>query len=300
MQPAYRQFPAEPLPVTSIYARRAIGLPFWQDLSEAADRRLCAALSATLPSRATATRTTARARHAAELALGADHELGRLRHARPHLAERDVLWAQVRRTVRGRPVDPEQIDLIVPGHPRSASARARGHHRSTWHAATAPSPPGCIPIAAHRLGVDLSPYLIEVAQERFATQPARASWSASVRVRESCTPPPSASPRRSAMAACRICRTRHVARLLRALHARFPGISPGHAGQPARPRARRSILWQHLPDLAEPRSDLGVWRSAGRARRSSPDRAGELSTSDMPAGFFAAHYRFDAVLVRRQ
>lgn len=43
-QPAFRHCPAEALPVTSIYAPRAVGLPFWQDLSLAQVEKVCAAL----------------------------------------------------------------------------------------------------------------------------------------------------------------------------------------------------------------------------------------------------------------
>src|SRR4051812_18658512 len=42
--PAYSECPGEPLPVTSIYARRAIGLPFWQDLPEGQVASVCDAL----------------------------------------------------------------------------------------------------------------------------------------------------------------------------------------------------------------------------------------------------------------
>ncbi|GAC1346254.1 MAG: DegT/DnrJ/EryC1/StrS family aminotransferase [Acetobacteraceae bacterium] len=42
-QPAFQSCPAEPLPVTELYARRAIGLPFWQDLSDAQIRQVCQA-----------------------------------------------------------------------------------------------------------------------------------------------------------------------------------------------------------------------------------------------------------------
>ena len=74
MQPAYRQFPAEALPVTSIYARRAIGLPFWQDLSETEIASVCRAIGRALPKAARRSNAgpQARARPAAELALGAD------------------------------------------------------------------------------------------------------------------------------------------------------------------------------------------------------------------------------------
>lgn len=43
-QPAYAGYGAEPLPVTPIYARRAVGLPFWQDLTDAQIETVCSAL----------------------------------------------------------------------------------------------------------------------------------------------------------------------------------------------------------------------------------------------------------------
>jgi dTDP-4-amino-4,6-dideoxygalactose transaminase len=43
-QPAYLACPSEPLPITAVYARRAIGLPFWQDLPEEQIALVCDAL----------------------------------------------------------------------------------------------------------------------------------------------------------------------------------------------------------------------------------------------------------------
>ncbi|HYZ63855.1 MAG TPA: DegT/DnrJ/EryC1/StrS family aminotransferase [Acetobacteraceae bacterium] len=43
-QPAYRDCPAQALPVTDIYARRAVGLPFWQDLSEGQIASVCSSV----------------------------------------------------------------------------------------------------------------------------------------------------------------------------------------------------------------------------------------------------------------
>ena len=52
-----------------------------------------------------------------------------------------------------------------------------------------------------------------------------------------------------------------------------------------------------MPDLREPRSPIGVWRSPAEMA----DLAGpgwRVSVHRMPPEFFAAHYRFDALLVR--
>ena len=44
-QPAFRDCPAEPLPITEDLARRSLGLPFWQDLTEAQVAAVCQAAS---------------------------------------------------------------------------------------------------------------------------------------------------------------------------------------------------------------------------------------------------------------
>jgi dTDP-4-amino-4,6-dideoxygalactose transaminase len=72
MQPAYNALPAEPLPVTSLYARRAVGVPFWQDLSEAQIATVCRALGELAqPTRQPGPTARVRTRHHPELALGA-------------------------------------------------------------------------------------------------------------------------------------------------------------------------------------------------------------------------------------
>jgi hypothetical protein len=62
--------------------------------------------------------------------------------------------------------------------------------------------------------------------------------------------------------------------------------------------ARAAAFWPgELPALREKRSDIGLWRSPNElAELAGP--GWRLRTSNMPAAFFGAHYRFDAVLVR--
>jgi tRNA/tmRNA/rRNA uracil-C5-methylase (TrmA/RlmC/RlmD family) len=87
-------------------------------------------------------------------------------HART--LRRDDFWGQVRRTVRGRPVGPEQIEMIVSaivdqlrlGPDDILLDLACGNG-----ALSALLQPHC----QGSLGVDISPYLIEVARERFET-----------------------------------------------------------------------------------------------------------------------------------
>ena len=48
-EPGYRGCPAEPLPVTETLARRVVGLPFWQDLTQDQIDHVCAAMPACSP-----------------------------------------------------------------------------------------------------------------------------------------------------------------------------------------------------------------------------------------------------------
>ena len=216
-------------------------------------------------------------------------------HART--CPKDDLWAQVRRTVRGRPVDPEQIDLIVQaildqlqlGPEDTILDLACGNG-----ALTARLQPHC----RASLGVDLSPYLIEVAQERFARSRHAFLVSDACEFAEL-----HAAPERFTKALCygSLCylSDAQVARMLRALHARFPGVRRVMLGNLPDPARADAFYASTPPDLREPRSDLGVWRGADELGHLAGP-GWELSTRLMPAGFFAAHYRFDAVLVRRQ
>jgi cyclopropane fatty-acyl-phospholipid synthase-like methyltransferase len=214
-------------------------------------------------------------------------------HART--CPRDDLWGQVRRTVRGRAVDPAQIDLIVaaildqlqPEPDDTLLDLACGNG-----ALTARLQPHC----RASLGVDVSPHLIGIAQERFA-RPQHgflvddASEFAELH----------AAPERFSTALCygslSYLSDPAVARLLRALHARFPNLRRVMLGNLPDPARAGAFYAGAVPDLREPRSDLGVWRTADElAHLAGPGWS--LGTRVMPASFFASHYRFDALLAR--
>lgn len=216
------------------------------------------------------------------------------RHARTR--PRDDLWGQVRRTVRGQPVAPGQIDLIVdtiqtklglcPRDTLLDLACGNGALTSRLH-----------PHVAASVGVDISDYLIGIAQERFAT-PAHAFIAADASHHTQTAP----SPKRFTKALCygslSYMDDAAVGRLLQALHRRFTAVTHLFLGNLPDPTRARAFYTEHpLPDLTEPKSDIGTWRSPEHiAALAGP--AWTISTSTMPKGFFSAHYRFDALLER--
>ena len=209
---------------------------------------------------------------------------------------RDDLWGQVRRTVRGRAVDADQIDLIVAAIRRQLRLRPRDTLLDLAcgnGALTARLQEHC----AESLCVDVSEYLIAIAQESFGT--ARHEFLA----RDAATFVEQArAPERFTKALCYgslgYLDDDQVARMLRALHARFRSVSRVMLGNLADPGRLASFYgpgpW---PPLDEPRSDIGVWRDLDRITTLAGP-GWRIRASIMPATFFGAHYRFDAVLER--
>ena len=216
---------------------------------------------------------------------------------------RTDFWGQVRRTVHGRPVLEKQIDLIVAA---VAAALGLGPNDVLLDLACGNGALSdrLFQCCAGGLGVDTSEYLIGVAQEYFAT-PSRqyviadaADWVET------------ADPGRFTKAVCygsfSYLSDDAAARMLRGLQRRFPRVGRvmlGNLPDPARAgrfygagsAGRRG---SRVPDLRAPESDLGVWRDEAEiAALAGP--GWQVTTRPMPPEFFAAHYRYDAILVRR-
>lgn len=214
-------------------------------------------------------------------------------HARTR--PRDDLWGQVRRTVRGVPVAAEQIDMIVDaivGHLDLAGTDVLLDIACGNGALSARLHPAC----HASLGVDLSPYLIDVAQEHFATGSHAFVVGDAAGFAESVT-----QPERFTKALCygslSYLSDADTARMLRALHERFANLTRVMLGNLPDPARAAAFLGAKALDLREPRSDIGVWRSIDEiAHLAGPGWT--VTASHMPQGFFASHYRFDALLAR--
>lgn len=221
-------------------------------------------------------------------------------HART--CEPDDLWAQVKRTVNGKPLPEAQITLILENVTTALGLvsedilldlccgnGALTHH---WFAA-----------CADGVGVDASPYLIEVARRRFAADaPERFVLAEALDYLES-------SDQRAdfTKAVCygslQYFSPERAEALLKALRARCPALARVLIGNiPDRNRAV-AFYGERMPPPAEldsPLTAVGVWHTqqsfAELARRSG----WQCRTRLMPAGFHASHYRFDAILTPLQ
>jgi len=215
-------------------------------------------------------------------------------HARTR--PRGDFWGQVRRTVRGQPVAQAQIDMIVeaavahlalnPGDRLLDLACGNG-------ALSRPLFQRC----AGGVGVDISDYLVGVAREHFAG-PAHGYV-----VMDAAAYAETAAPDGITKALCygslSYLADDAAARMLRALHGRFPALRRILLGNLPDP-ARAGLFYPAgaAAELREPRSSIGAWRSPVEvAALAGP--GWDVWCHTMPPDFFAAHYRYDAVLVRR-
>ena len=215
-------------------------------------------------------------------------------HARTR--PREDLWGQVRRTVAGRPFPPEQIDMIVDAVVRQLALKPDD---VLLDLGCGNGALGCLlqPFCASSLGVDLSEYLIEVADERFAAPGHRFVVADATTFCEEASDSGRFT-KALAYGSLSYLGDDEVACMLAGLAARFPALTRVLLGNLPDPERVGQFQQAGLSlPLREARSDLGIWRSAAEiAGLAAPGWT--LTASVMPPAFLAAHYRFDALLVR--
>ena len=223
---------------------------------------------------------------------------------------RTDFWGQVRRTVQGRPVPEMQIDLIVAAVIASLGLGPDDMLLDLACGNGALSD-RLFERCAGGVGVDASEYLIGVAQEYFAA-PSRQYVMADVADWVDTAADPSRFTKAVCYGSFSYLPDDTAARMLRGLQRRFPRIDRvllGNLPDPARAgrfygagsnAGRRTGRTPNLttPDLRTPESDLGVWRDEAEITALAGP-GWQVATRPMPPAFFAAHYRYDAILVRR-
>jgi len=218
----------------------------------------------------------------------------------PKTRARDDFWGQVKRTVHGKPVSQEQIDTIVKaikdgllfspddmlldiGCGNGALSQYFFENVSQFH------------------GVDFSGYLIEVAKEYFEKAPGftfqeidAASYVDS-----------EANPERFTKCLCYGVFTyfsfENAERVLSGLSKRFVNIQTVYIGNlPDRDRAH--LFYPEGKDffhlLDDRTSPIGIWRSKDDFTQLARKTGWEIDFHMMPKDFYAAHYRYDAILKR--
>jgi len=212
----------------------------------------------------------------------------------------DDLWGQVRRTVNGKPVSDEQIALIVDAIRAGLALRAddRVLDLACGNGALSRY---FFDDCASMLGVDHSPYLIEVARQHFARPPRfdfQLGDAAGYVLAE-------AEPERFDAVLCYgsfpFFSAADGTTVLRELHRRFVNVRRVYIGNlPDRDRAHLFYApgKDYAAELDDPAAAIGLWRSESDWTSLAQATGWRARFHRMPAAFYAAHYRFDVILDR--
>ena len=216
----------------------------------------------------------------------------------PKTLDPDDLWGQVRRTVHGKPVSDAQIALIV--------TAIRDGLQFSKEDVVLDLACGNGALSSYFFddcqslhGVDYSPYLIEIATKRFQV-PGKSTFMVDDAVHYIQN---ESDPSHFTKALCYgsfACFTEADARqVLRSLRERFLNVSRLFIGElPDRDRAH--LFYppgkDYTSELQDPAAPIGIWRSQAEFYTLAADAGWDVASTLMPPEFYAAHYRFDALL----
>lgn len=212
----------------------------------------------------------------------------------------DDFWGQIRRTVNGKPVSEEQIGLIVDTIKRHLDLRDKqvlldlacgnGALSSRLFDACA----GC-------LGVDMSDYLIEVAQKHFQRAPDYSFVAQGAREYVEAESRPERFSKVLCYGSFSYFPESDAKAVLQSLHDKFSNVQRVFIGNlPDRERADRFYkngMASEL-ELKDSQSQIGIWRTRQEFEALAAEAGWRAQFFEMPSDFYAAHYRYDVLLTR--
>lgn len=218
----------------------------------------------------------------------------------PKTLASDDFWGQVKRTVNGQPVSEEQIQLIV-STIRDALCFQQQDRLLDLACGNGALSRYFFEDCAELYGVDYSEVLIEVAKRYFEKAPLRRFDIADVGtyiINE-------INPKRFTKVLCygsfpyfpeKTART-----VLSTLNTDFTAVERVFIGN--LPDIDRHTDFytdglDHSTELKEHDSKIGIWRSESEFKQLAADCGWNACIQRMPSGFYAAHYRYDALLQR--
>lgn len=218
----------------------------------------------------------------------------------PKQFKRDEFWAQIKRTVNGKPVSEEDIELIV-SQIDAQLALDPSDHLLDLGCGNAALASRIFDRIAGYTGVDFSGYLLEIAGEYFCPdESVRYVEADAAEYVKRCDQPENVN-----KVLCYGCMS-YLSReallgLIDTLHDRFPKVSRVFLGNiPDSGKAAMFFAKREIADydLDDPRSPIGVWWCPDELAAAASSRGFSAEVVRMPERFYGATYRFDLLLQR--
>jgi SAM-dependent methyltransferase len=212
----------------------------------------------------------------------------------------DGYWQQVRRTVNGQPVDEGQILLIVNAIVTGLSL-AESDVVLDLACGNGALSSYLFDKCAELVGVDISPYLIDVAENAFSRRPNYRFCvddivSYLMRKRGTVT-----FTKALIYAGFQYLSQDDASTILRALERRYPKISKVFIGNIPDKRHARRFFGKLVPseaELSDHEARIGVWYFPEEIEALARSTGWHASCSYMPADFYLSSHRFDVTLER--
>lgn len=219
-------------------------------------------------------------------------------HDHPQNCDPKDYWSQVKRTVDGKPVDEGQIQMIVSAVSDNLALTKRDRLLDLCCGNGALSNlvfANC----GGGVGVDISEYLIEIAQRDFQYLPERRYELCSVNDYLRQEPNPEQFTKALCYGAFMFLDEKMSRDFLLQLLHRFPQVKRLFLGN-LPDKARMKAFFRpgnYLPGMEDdPTSPIGIWRTEQEFTALAEECGWEARISRMPDTFYAAKYRYDAVL----
>lgn len=149
------------------------------------------------------------------------------------------------------------------------------------------------------LGVDFTPYLIEVAKANFEKPPGRLYWLADVQEFVETIDDTERFTKVLCYGAFQCLSESKAAKVLVGLRRRFPNVRRVFLGNLLDLEHAGIFFGADIPSLEHPKNhetEFGIWRTEAEVTKLASDCGWRVEFSRMPAGFYSAHWRFDATL----
>ena len=216
----------------------------------------------------------------------------------PKTCDPKDFWGQVLRTVHGEPVSEDQIEMIV-----TAVADGLGLAQDDVLLDMCCGNGALTTLLFDRCragkGVDFSQYLIEVANENFATPERTYELVSDVTRYVWEEPDPEGYTVAMCYGAFQCLHPDSAKELLTGLRRRFTGLRCVFLGNlPDRDKLHEFYKDRTYVEGVEDDHDsrIGLWRTRETFRQLAVETGWDVAFSQMPPNFYAAAYRYDAVL----
>jgi hypothetical protein len=216
----------------------------------------------------------------------------------PKTLDPEDLWGQVRRTVYGKPISEEQVSMIISAV-RSGLELSKPDCLLDLACGNGALSQYFFPDVSGFLGADYSDYLISVAKRKFERLPDYKFVSSDVVSYVGAETRPKRFTHVLCYGSFAFFSADDARTMLAALRLRFTNVRRIYIGNlPDRDRAASFFPagTDFSAELDKHESQIGIWRSRQQMTELAEQTGWTIRFVSMPESFFAAHYRYDAVL----